>query len=74
MGFFDLFRRRPVEQASAKAVTDPPPKKEIMVGAKDERERQDYQAYYNGNITFSSGLTGYDYNAILRDKQGNINT
>ncbi len=48
--------------------------KEVMVGAKDDRERQDYQTYYNGNITFSSGLTGYDYNTILRDKQGNIVT
>ena len=71
MGLFDFFRRRPVAQAPAK---QEPQIKEIMVGAKDERERSDFQAYYNGNITFSSGLTGYDYDAILRNKQTNINT
>ena len=45
-----------------------------VIGAKDDRERQDYQTYYNGNITFSSGLTGYDYDNILRNKQSNIVT
>ena len=74
MGFFDLFRRRPIEQAPVKYVVAPTRNAEVIVGAKDERERTDYQTYYNGNITFSSGLTGYEYDNILRNKQNNIVT
>ena len=67
MGFFDFLRaaRTPAPEASR------PPKREV-VGATKDNEEDVFQSYTNSNITFSGNLTGYDYSAILRDKQGNI--
>lgn len=51
----------------------PPPKsspREIAVGAKDD---MDVTITFNDrNITFGSGLSAYDYDSILRNKQKNI--
>lgn len=71
MGFFDIFRRAPNNQAAP--LTEPTRKQSNVVGAKDDAdERKDIQSYNNANITFSGELTGYDYDSILRDKQRNI--
>lgn len=71
MGFFDRFRRTPKAQASPPEI--PKKKLDIVVGAKDtDEERKDILAFNNSNITFSGELTGYDYDSILRNKQGNI--
>lgn len=44
--------------------------REIVGATKGEADT--YQSYTNSNITFSGNLSGYDYDTILRDKQGNI--
>jgi len=71
MGFLDLFRRqRPVEAAANQL---PEKRKEkTIVGARDDDDRTDYSSFSNSNITFNGNLVGYDYDKILRDKQGNI--
>ena len=61
------FRRSPPVQPEA-----PRPSRQEVVGAKDNETRDVFQAYTNSNITFSGNLTGFDYSAILRDKQSNI--
>ena len=64
MGIFDRFRRtRPTEAPRASNRID-------VVGAKEDA--QVYQSFTNSNITFSGNLSGYNYDSILRDKQGNI--
>ena len=65
MGIFDRFRRtKPVEAQRAERQIE-------FVGAGKPVEEV-FQSYTNSNITFSGSLSGYDYNAILRDKQNNI--
>lgn len=64
MGFLDRFRRRPAEAPKASPRID-------VVGATTNMEDA-FQSYTNSNITYSGELTGYDYDSILRDKQGNI--
>lgn len=64
MGFFDRFRRTKQEAPVASTRID-------VVGATKEMNDA-YQSYTNSNITFSGELSGYDYDAILRDKQSNI--
>ena len=60
--------------ASARKNTNPVDKirNREIVGATKDTAPDVYQSYTNSNITFSGDLAGYDYNAILRDKQGNI--
>lgn len=67
MGFLDRFRRR-----TTTTVASQPVKKDVFVGASNERDEQTIQSFSNSNITFSGELSGYDYNAILRNKQDNI--
>lgn len=73
MGFFDNLGqlwRRPTQQAEPQTKKEKPGK--VAVGAKDEETRKDVQSYNNSNITFSGELYGYDYDAILRNKQDHI--
>ena len=66
MGLFDLFKRTAVSEAQ-----QPQRQPSVIVGA--EKETLDsFQSYTNSNITFSGSLSGYDYDAILRNKQDNI--
>ena len=66
MGLFDRFRRR--ESAGVDV-----PRQNIAAGAMDSDS--DYvHTYDNRNITFTGDLADYDYDAILRDKQTNINS
>lgn len=63
MGLFDRFRKPQVKEA-------PQPPKRVEVGARGASSFM--QPFTNSNITFSGSLSGYDYGAILRDKQRNI--
>lgn len=66
MGLFDRFRRK--DTASIVAATQ-----NIAAAAMDSNS--DFvHTYDNRNITFTGDLADYDYDAILRDKQGNINS
>lgn len=47
-------------------------KREIVVAATDENDSN--MTFEDRNITFTGDLSSYDYDAILRDKQGNINS
>lgn len=70
MGLFDRLRSRTTSRGS----TQPSPaekKSKVVVGA-ESPERDILAPYYNGNITFNGSLSGYNYNSILRDKQGHI--
>lgn len=72
---FNMFRRQK-NAATSSPVGVPPesvePKKTI-IGAKQQVESS-LKAFDNSNITYSSDLSGVDYDTLLRDKQGNINT
>lgn len=66
MGLFDRFKRR--ESAGIDVM-----RQNIVAGAMDSDS--DYvHTYDNRNITFTGDLADYDYDAILRDKQSNINS
>lgn len=66
MGLFDRFKRR--EPAGVDV-----PRQNVVAGAMDSDS--DYvHTYDNRNITFTGDLADYDYDAILRDKQTNINS
>ena len=67
MGFFDRFFRR-----TTTTVASQPVKRDVFVGASNERDEQTIQSFSNSNITFSGELSGYDYDSILRNKQENI--
>lgn len=67
MGFFDrLFNRNTVSE------TVQPQKSNVVVGAGKEQDMDTIQSFSNSNFTFSGELSDYDYVAILRDKQTNI--
>lgn len=68
MGFFDRFLRR----TTTTTVASQPVKKEVFVGASNDRDENSIQSFSNSNITFTGELSGYDYSAILRNKQENI--
>ena len=67
MGFFDRFFKR-----TTTTVASRPEKQDVFVGASRERDETTIQSFSNSNITFSGELSGYDYTAILRNKQDNI--
>lgn len=50
----------------------PEPRRREVVGAGKSEMEEVFQSFTNSNITFSGNLAGYDYDRILRDKQGNI--
>lgn len=64
MGLFDRFRRPEAPK--------PQEKIDVFVGASKEQDIHQIQSFTNSNITFSGSLAGYDYDAILRNKQENI--
>jgi len=71
MGLFDSFRsRRKVPEVPKPSE----PKQNVAVGAKESAGEEHIQTFSNSSITFSSGLSDYDFDAILRDKQKNIVT
>lgn len=76
MGFIsnvlDLFRR-PEPKRIETAAVEPKKERNTPTGSKDDYDTSPYyQAYNNQNITFGGELKGYDYDAILRNKQANI--
>lgn len=68
MGLFDFLRRKNTA-AEVKPVSEKT--EDIIVGAKED-ELEQFQSFNNSNITFRGNLKGFDYDNILRDKQGNI--
>lgn len=76
MGWIDnLFGRRtvvtsgsdePIERSNVNV-----DKPRVAVGATDDGDSH-ITSYDNSNITFQGELAGFDYDKILRDKQGNI--
>lgn len=69
MGFWNnfgsLFRGRPAQPGGK-------PSAEVCVGATDS-EKNVSLTFNDRNITYGGDLTDFDYEAILRDKQRNIN-
>lgn len=55
-----------------KTAEDDRQKKSIVVGASPEEGETSIQTFNNTNITYQGDLQGFDYNAILKDKQGKI--
>ena len=66
MGFMDIFRRRNPEPVVVGQLPD------IAIGANDDNTPS--LTFTDKNITFTGDLSGFNYDAILRDKQGNIVT
>lgn len=67
-------RRQPSLSPQPVIVEAVPPRNISVVGAKESDEEQKIQTFDNANITFRNALGGYDFDAILRDKQKNIVT
>lgn len=74
MGFMNSFKKR--RQAAENEGTRPSLKIDkpdgVVVGARNDADEVQIQSFSNSNITFSGELAGYDYDSILRDKQGHI--
>ncbi len=58
--------------AKPRAEPAPAPKQEVAVGAKDNTSST--MTYNDKAITYSGDIASFDYDAILRDKQRNINS
>jgi hypothetical protein len=71
LGIFDRFRASAQRKKIYTESVDKVRQKEIVGATKDDAPEV-FQSYTNSNITFSGNLSGYDYDSILRDKQGNI--
>lgn len=70
MGIRDWFTRQPTGSAVAEQAK-PQPSSSYAYAANNDN---DVTLTYNDKaITYSGDIVGYDYNGILRDKQGNIN-
>jgi len=65
LGWFDRFRRQPEVRVE--------PRPQVLAALVDSNEEYAH-TYDNRNITFTGDLSNYDYDAILRDKQNNINS
>ena len=77
MGFWDNMRRRRTSAQEARppqAIPQAIDKPDVVVGAKHDMDEVQVQSFNNSNITFNGNLAGYDYDAILRDKQTNIDS
>ena len=76
MGLLDRFRAFARAGANARKTANTEPidkvRRQEVIGATKDNVQDVYQSYTNSNITFAGNLTGYDYDSILRDKQGNI--
>jgi hypothetical protein len=73
MGLFDRFRRTRAKPEAPKP-SEHTSSKTVAVGAKQAADEERIQTFNNSSITFSSGLSDYDFDAVLRDKQRNIVT
>lgn len=67
MGFFNLFKWPRAQKKPSK----PEPSIDI-IGETEKKQKDAFQSFNNSNITFTGELDGFDYDAILRDKQKNI--
>lgn len=72
MGLFDRFGRKKDFDVEVKPVVKPE-ERHIQASMLDNTS-DTMNVYDNRNITFTGSLEGYDYDAILRDKQNNINS
>ena len=68
MGWLERFRIK-----NEQAVKSDIPHKSIVAGVLESTEDFSH-TFDNRNITFTGDLSNYDYDSILRDKQGNINS
>lgn len=69
----NFFRRQKnIASAPVGAAPETQPQKTV-IGANNQTEIS-LRAFDNSNITYSSGLSSVDYDDILRDKQGNIDS
>ena len=67
----NLFQRKP---AASPVGAETGKERSVVIGAKDLQDGTSLQAFDNSTITYSSELSGVDYDSLLRDKQSNINT
>lgn len=51
-----------------------PPKNISIVGAEIESDEQTSSTFEDRNITYNGSLAEYNWQALLADKQGNINS
>lgn len=72
---FNLFRRQKNNMIGnpVGALPEESQQRKTVIGAKDQGESS-LKAFDNSNITYSSELSSVDYDSLLRDKQGNIDT
>lgn len=70
----NFFRRNRHNVATAPVGAQPEPQpRKTVIGAANQTESS-LKAFDNSNITYSSDMASVDYDAILRDKQNNIDT
>lgn len=70
----NFFRRNRNNVTSAPVGAQPEPQpRKMVIGAANQTESS-LKAFDNSNITYSSDMATVDYDAILRDKQSNIDT
>lgn len=70
----NLFRRNRSSVASAPVGAQPEDQpRKTVIGAANQTDSS-LKAFDNSNITYSSDMESVDYDAILRDKQSNIDT
>ncbi len=69
MGFIDWLRGTPEKVGLEPTKSSG---SSVVVGAKSDSGDVLFETFNDKNITFTGDLAGYDYNALLRDKQNNI--
>ena len=69
MGLFDKWFGRPTVSPPSTDTHVKQPPENMIIGAQDDAVTLTFN---DRNITFSGSLAEYDYDKILRDKQGNI--
>ena len=73
MGFWkNKVRKQPNRSEAIEDDSHTIDRRTVCVGASNEHDQTQIQSFSNSNITFNGSLAGYDYDAILRDKQANI--
>lgn len=68
MGLFDRFRAKP-DAETASSFRNDAPSASVVVGAS---ENPPSLTFTDKNITYTGSISGFNYDAILRDKQTNI--
>ena len=70
----NIFRRnKGLASAPVGAQPEVQPQSKTVIGAANQVDSS-LRAFDNSNVTYSSDLASADYDAILRDKQSNIDT